>query len=460
MSVWTYTLGEIAAMGGVLAPEAHRGTVVTGVSKDTRTIKPGDLYIAIKGEHFDADEFVDDAFAKGAAAAITTAPHDAGPTIVTEEPLKALQRFSSAHRDRFGIPVLGITGSCGKTTAKDLAAALLAAKYTVVKTQGNYNNEIGCPLSLLQLGPDTTFAVIEMGANHQQEIARMCAWSKPTESVITMIGPAHLEGFGGTLEHVQKAKGEIMEALDPRQHTFYVNNDDDRCRAVGKQFGGRTITFGRGADIALKRVERIEDGDLLLDVAPIGPLRLPLPSRAHVGNVLFAIAVAHEHGIADIEEPLRAACKALTRVKLEQAGPLRVIDDSYNANPASMRAALETLSEVPAERRIAALGGMLELGEAAPAYHVQLGRDAAEFGVEVLYVRGDFAGHLARGAREAGVPDVHHVDEHAEIAHMIAADAREGDVLLLKGSRGMTMERILAALRRHYEEGSCSTTSQ
>lgn len=445
--VWQYTLKELAVMAGA-APPAEDATF-TGVSTDTRTLEPGQVFFALRGENFDGHAFAAQAFSKGAVAVVSHAPCEAGPTLAVPDPLDALQRFAAAHRRRHSLPVFALTGSCGKTTAKEMIAAVLQSKYAVVKTQGNLNNEIGCPLSLLQIDTATEAAVIEMGANHAGEIARLCELAAPTESAITMIAPAHLEGFGSE-EGVAAAKAEIMEGLAGRG-CFYVNADDPRCVRIGERHPGETVWFGASGDVVLRHCALGPDGEMRLDIAPVGTLRLPLLVKAHAGNVLLAVAVGLRHGIEEFEAPLRAACAAGARFRREVISGVEVLDDTYNANPASMAAALETLGSRTGNRRIAALGEMLELGERAEELHARVGACAAGNGVTHLFARGPHAYAMIAAAREAGVPHAEVIDEHDAIAEAIAAVAHPGDAVLAKGSRGMRMEQVLDCLRVRLE---------
>lgn len=447
MNGWRYTLDELAARIGASAPPVSAS--FTAISTDTRTLKPGDVFFALSGENFDGNKFVQDAFAKGAAAAVVTAPNAAGPCLVVENPLKALQRFASAHRAQYKIPVIAITGSVGKTTSKDFTAAVLSSKFRTTKTEGNLNNDIGLPLSLLRLDAQTQVAVIEMGANHIGEIAGLCEIAKPTESSITCIGEAHLEGFG-SIERVAEAKSEIAAGLGPLD-TFYVNVDDPRCRRIGETCRARKVYFGREGDVSIRECRFDDAGDMVLTLDPIGTLHLPLPARAHATNVALAVAIGLQHGVTDFQAALAEAARNARRFKVMQVGPITVLDDSYNANPTSMRAALEALGERAVDGvRIAALGDMLELGSDAPRLHSEIGRKAADCGVRRLYVRGAFAQATADGALAAGCPAVEVMDSHEAIANAIAAVGEAGDCLLVKGSRGMRMERVIECLRGLY----------
>jgi UDP-N-acetylmuramoyl-tripeptide--D-alanyl-D-alanine ligase len=465
---WAYTLEELA---GVIRARTFRNgkdprsITFSRVSTDTRKLQPGDLFFALKGETFDADQFVGQALSQGAAAAVCTSAaldrvQDKSPLLIVPDVLKALQSFAAWHRSKLDMPVFALTGSAGKTTTKDLVAGLLGSKYCVAKTEGNLNNEIGCPLSLLALDKNTEFSVIEMGANHIGEIARLCELAKPTESAITLIAPAHLEGFG-SIENVASAKGEIARAL-PLGGIFYANMDDPYCAQIAAAQPARVIRvghFGNPAfdrahtgDVILESSGFDEAGELRLRIRPIGELRLPLGNLAHATNVLLAVAVGLQHGIVEFEGPLRNACAAATRFRRLSVGQITVIDDTYNANPASMAAAFESLVRMPgAGARIAVVGDMLELGASAPALHEQVGECAARLGVAQLFARGEHANSVVKGAKNAGLDMAKSVQDPGEIAQAVVAIAKQGDILLVKGSRGMRMERVIDALKTIYE---------
>ncbi|HIJ74541.1 MAG TPA: UDP-N-acetylmuramoyl-tripeptide--D-alanyl-D-alanine ligase [Candidatus Hydrogenedentes bacterium] len=444
---WRYTLPELA--GIIEAGRPSVNTPFTAVSTDTRTLEPGDVFIALTGNRFDGNEFVAEAFRKGACAAVTTKPNASGPCLIVPDTLRALQAFAARHRNRYRIPVIAITGSCGKTSTKDMAAAVLATKYTVVKTRGNLNNEIGCPLSLLQIDDETDLAIIEMGANHPGEIARLCELARPTEGAIIMVAPAHLEGFG-TIENVAKAKAELVDAL-PRDGIFYANADDEWCVRIADSFPGTTVRFGRSGDIMLNSLSYDSAGQMCVDIDRVGKLKLPLYCPAHVTNVLLAVAIGLHHRVTAFEQPLREACAALDRFRLTHVGPLEVIDDTYNANPSSMAAALDALAARPGSgARIAALGEMLELGDAAADLHREVGARAGGAGVRCLFARGPHACDTIAGAIAAKVPHAEEIEDHDAMARAIREIARPGDVLLVKGSRATQMERVIEELRRLY----------
>lgn len=440
---WPYALAEIAAaIGGTL--DGGAGSRATGVSTDSRSLAAGQLFVALRGERFDGEDFVAEALARGAAGAICRRPHPEGACIVVPDTLAALQQLAAWHRASCKVPVIGITGSCGKTSTKDFVAALLATRFEVIKTLGNLNNEIGCPLSLLRITEHIGAAVIEMGANHVGEIAQLCRLAQPTESAITMVGPAHLEGFG-SIERVAQAKGEIAEGLCPGG-LFYVNNDDPWCRWVGERYAGPKCYFGRSGDVVLERQQFDEAGDMLLDIAPVGRLRLPLPIPAQAQNVLLAVAIGLQHGVSEFEGPLRLMCRQSTRFRLVPVGGITVLDDTYNANPASMTAALEALAARKGGRKLAALGSMLELGERSEEFHRVMGETAARLGVAAVFAYGPEAHAMIAGARAAGAPFAEAFDTHEALTEAVCAQAQPGDILLLKGSRGMRMERVLSLL--------------
>lgn len=445
---WRYTLDQLADWLNC-DKGIHGDVAVTGVSTDTRSIAPGDLFVALEGPNFNADDFVAAAFAQGAAAAICKRPHAEGPCLVVPNPLGALQTWATRHRMSHDIPIFAVTGSCGKTTTKDLTAALLESRYKVIKTKGNLNNDIGCPLSLLRIDRDTAFAVIEMGANHVGEIDQLCQIARPTESAVTLVAPGHLEGFG-SIEAVAKAKSEIVSGLDA-DGCFYKNMDNPWCRAMGEDFRGEIVRFGHEGDIVLKSQSFDAAGEMVLEIDPIGTIRLPLLVPAHAMNVVLAVAVGLRHGITEFEGPLRAACGNAVRFKVRSLGPWELLDDAYNANPASMAAALEALAaRAEKGRRIAVLGEMLELGEDAAALHRGIGTLAGERGVDVLFACGEHACDIIAGARDAGIDRAEAFESHEAIADALVLTAAPGDSILLKGSRGMRMERVVEHLERRF----------
>jgi UDP-N-acetylmuramoyl-tripeptide--D-alanyl-D-alanine ligase len=454
---WTYTLDELAEAVGE-AP-LNNATPFSGVSTDTRTLRPGDIFFALQGENFDGNAFVTQAVELGAAAVVSNTSVDDAVCITVESGLTALQDFAAYHRVRHPVPLIAITGSCGKTSSKDFIAAVLSEEYAVVKTPGNLNNEIGVPRTLLTIDADTDMAVVEMGANHPGEIARLCEIARPTESAITMIGAGHLEGFG-TVDDVARAKGEIVSGLS-ETGVFYMNMDDPRCRAMGDGFGGTLVRYGAEGDVILTSCTRTDSGELRLEIDPVGELILPLPARAYAQNALLAVAVGLRHGIRDFQEPLRRACESASRMKVVTVGAMTVLDDTYNANPDSMRVALEALVEFPASgKRVAVLGEMGELGEASSELHASLGTHCGEFGVDAVLARGTFANRVVSSAKNSGVPFAEAYDTHEDMAVALIGMCSEGDTVLCKGSRSTTMEKIIHLLREKLENAAASGSNE
>lgn len=438
---WRYTSDELVKFIGA----QYEGNAFTfsQLSTDTRKLQPRDLFFALSGENFDGNFFVSKAMKEGAIAAVTTRPVEGYPCLIVDDVLVALQALAKHHRSQYQIPILAITGSCGKTSCKDMIAAVLSTKYTVVKTQGNFNNAIGCPLSIMQINSSTEFMVIEMGANHVGEIAELCEIASPTESVITMIAAAHLEGFG-TIEDVAKAKGEIAQGL-PDSGTFYINTNDPRCKAIGEKFPGNTIAYGASGTVKLKSCKFDDSGQMLLEIDPIGTLTLPLFAEAHAENAALAITVGLNHGITEFEPALRVTSIDPSRFKVSQLDGIEIIDDTYNANPESMRVAIEALASHPVTgKRIAVLGCMGELGPDSEDLHYKTGTLLGKHGINTLLVRGDHAFVLVAGATASGVTSAEVIDAHENMANRLKELAHPGDVILFKGSRGMTMERVIA----------------
>ncbi|HUL73362.1 MAG TPA: UDP-N-acetylmuramoyl-tripeptide--D-alanyl-D-alanine ligase [Vicinamibacterales bacterium] len=454
------TAGMVAtATGGrVIAGDPVRG--FAGVSIDSRTIAPGALFVALRGDRFDGHAFVGAAVERGAAGVLVSAPAPgAGPAavIVVDDTLRALQALGRTVRRQSGARVVAITGSAGKTTTKEVAADLLSAKYAVFRNRGNLNNHVGLPLSLTELTHGQEIAVVELGMNHAGEIRALVAIAEPDVRVWTNVGDAHI-GFFGSREAIADAKAEILEQATPR--TLVVANADDALvmARVG-QFAGRRVTFGEsaGADVrATGVVDRGFDGTAADVSTPAGRLHLtvPLPGRRQLSNVLAAVGVALEFDVpvSEIERRVRtlqpvARRGAITRLP----SGARLVDDSYNASPAAMQAMLDALAVTETSgRRVAVLGEMLELGGAAPALHEACGRHAARAGVdEIVVVGGPAADGLAIGAAREGLAasQIHRFADSAAAADAVARLVRPGDLVLVKGSRGTRTDLIVDRLK-------------
>jgi UDP-N-acetylmuramoyl-tripeptide--D-alanyl-D-alanine ligase len=432
-------------------------TVITGVSIDTRTCRPGDAFFAIRGAHQDGHAFVGHARIRGAACAVTSRiPTGLGaegdfPIVLVDDTTAALQRLGAGHRRRFAIPVIAITGSNGKTTTKELVATVLSVRRRVLKPMSSYNNQWGVPLTLLALEPEHEAAVLELGMNAFGEIAALAQLCQPTVGVVTTIAPAHLEGVG-SIEGVQKAKGELVEAIPP-EGVVVLNADEPLVLALAGRARGRVMTYGQadGVDVQLGDVA-LADGGLAFRLAAgraTASVRLPLAGRHNAWHAAAAAAVGLALGV-----PLDEAAAALAlatavkgRLVWREAGGVRILDDTYNANPVSVRAALDVLREAPRSgRRWVILGDMLELGAQTEAAHHEVGTWVAGLPVAGFLAVGPAMRWAAEVARTAGCPEVAtFASPEGAVAHVLPRLAR-GDRVLVKGSRGMRMERAVDAL--------------
>ncbi|HET7786223.1 MAG TPA: UDP-N-acetylmuramoyl-tripeptide--D-alanyl-D-alanine ligase [Myxococcales bacterium] len=457
-----FTLEQAAWSAGaqVVVP----GGPFAGVFTDTRAPVPGALFVALRGEKFDGSEFTAQAVQGGAAGVLLPADAvekvraRAGAAAVLSAPDtgRALGGLAAAWRRRLpALKLVAVTGSTGKTSTKELIAEVLAAAGSTLKTEGNLNNEVGVPLTLLRLGDGHRYAVIECGMNHPGEIARLALWSDPDVGVVTNVGPVHLEGCG-SLEGVAHAKGELFHALRDAASAV-ANADDPRVLLQARLSRRRLVTFGasRGSDVRLLSAHHGGPG-LRVEMELLGAPRqveLKLIGTHNGHNAAAAAAVGVALGI-DPDAILRGLANATTpgrRMRpVRLPGGALLIDDCYNANPSSTKAALLTLTHlVPARgRAIAVLGDMLELGPTELDLHRDVGRFAAGAGLSLLVCFGRRARALAEGAQEAGLPadSIQCTEDPAEAVRMVQARLSAHDVVLVKGSRGMKMERISDAL--------------
>ena len=428
--------------------------VFTGVSIDSRTVKPGDLFVALTGEHFDGHDFIADACRQGALAALVNKTVSAElPLFYVTESLSALQAIATSYRQQFSLPMIGITGSVGKTTTKDLVALLLKPCYEVLKTEGNYNNELGVPLTLLCLNDEYTAAVVEMGMRAPGEIASLAAMVKPGYGIITNIEPVHLETMG-SLSAIAQAKCELLSAL-PSEGFALIYGDQPLLLQTARASGGNIFTFGSnpGNDIILESLQTDYRG-LYIKASLFGESLVsffPIPSPRLAMNVIAAAGMAHKMGVEITEIQALLANfqggKGRLDIKPLQNGGL-IINDTYNANPVSMQAALEALIAVAeARRKVAVLGDMFELGDYAPEGHRLVGERAAQLGVDELVVIGSMAGYIGEGAIENGLPakNVHIFAKPNQAVSWLIKSISLQDAVLFKASRGMKLEKILDA---------------
>ncbi len=462
------TAGEMAAAmeGALVSGDPDRR--VDGFSIDTRTLTPGDLFFAIRGARFDGHQFVATALAHGACGAVvseTSAVPRAGaerPTflIAVADTTRALQALARHVRRRSGARVVAITGSAGKTTTKEITAALVAGRYRVFRNKGNLNNHIGLPLSLLELRSVPEIAVVELGMSAPGEIRTLVGIAEPDIRVWTNVGEAHL-AFFPSVDAIADAKAEILERAGP-ETVLVANADDTRVMAHARRFAGRVVTFGidHAADIRATAVEDLGlDGTRVQVDTPEGAatLRSPLIGRGNLANLLAATAVALQFAVplADIVGRASRLQPAAHRGEvLRLPGGVTVVDDSYNSSPPALARALEVVRRASGvARRVAVLGEMLELGETSPALHAACGRLAAAAGLSRLVtVGGEPARALAAAAVETGMPAaaVAHVATSEQAAELAATMVRPGDLVLVKGSRGVGTDRVVERLKAEF----------
>jgi len=444
------TLFEIADMcGGALhAPSPSR--TVRRISKDTRTLVPGDLYLALHGENHDGNIYAKDAAAKGAAGAILdAAPVDlpAGfSVILVDDTLAALHRFAAAWRDRLALKVACITGSSGKTSTKEFTAGVLSVRYRVVKTEGNLNNHIGLPLSILSASIADDAAVWEIGMNHPGEIAPLARLARPDLVIITNIGVAHIE-YMGSREAIAAEKGALAEAVGPGGSVI-LPAEDDFAPHIANRTAARVIRTGLSSGtVTASNIEMSAEGCRFTVHAGNDAVSASVsaPGEHMVRNALLAVAAGLEFGLRleECAEGLAAARLTGGRLSCRILRGVTVLDDTYNANPDSMDAALNTLGALPvAGRRIAVLGRMGELGDHAAAGYQRVGRNAARI-VDALIAVGLETVPLSDTARAAGLKEVHTTVDTAEAVGVLRRLARKGDLVLVKGSRAARMERVI-----------------
>ncbi|MCS6829093.1 MAG: UDP-N-acetylmuramoyl-tripeptide--D-alanyl-D-alanine ligase [Armatimonadota bacterium] len=452
----TIALEDIAkAIGGVLCGE--RARVVKGIGIDSRTIEPDYLFFALPGERTDGHRYVRMSAERGAAGAVVSQPVDAPdgfPLIYVADTVWALGCFARWYRKRFDIPVVGITGSAGKTTTKEMTAAALSTQHAVLKSLHNLNTEIGLPLTIARLEKRHTVAVLEMAMRGRGQIDWLATIARPTIGVITNIGWAHL-GLLGSRENIALAKSELLHRL-PENGIAVLNADDEYFDFCRRQAPCRVISFGwqRAAMVRAVKVRLDKDGKahcLVRYGQQSAPLQVPIPGLHHLSNALAALAVA-----AALDVPLAEAAQGLQqmpavdkRMQIHHTHKhITVLDDTYNANPASVSAALHTLERMANGcRRVVVLGDMLELGDEAPQLHREVGQEAARIGAQVLVAVGEMAQEVVQGAKSAGhIPVCLTFADSRAAAENVPRYLQPGDVVLVKGSRALQMEAVVKAI--------------
>lgn len=453
-----FTIEEISqAVGDNLGRIDQRAATVrfTGVSTDTRSIQPGDLFVALVGEKFDGHDFIAQAVQKGAAGVLVSksvipalAENMPGAVVTVQDTLLALQQLASFHRSRYSIPVIAVTGSNGKTTTKDMTAAVLSRKYKVLKTEANYNNEIGLPLTLLQLTPAHEAAVVEMGMRGLGEIKELAAIALPDRGIVTNVGETHLELLG-SIENIAAAKSELVESI-PAGGVVVLNGDNQYVRQMSERSKAKALTYGLtpDSDIWADNINTYENRETVFTchcLQDIFPVAVPAVGRHNVYNALAAIAMGISLGLncQEIREGLATFQASGMRFHIEKKADYTLINDAYNASPMSMAAAIATLAEIAGGRKVAVLGDMLELGSIAEEAHRHVGELLVQHKVDIVITVGELAGNIAAAAHDGGVKTVVACENHAQAKEKLQKLLVSNDTILIKGSRGMKMENIV-----------------
>jgi UDP-N-acetylmuramoyl-tripeptide--D-alanyl-D-alanine ligase len=462
------TVAEAAgAVGGqVIGDPAAHCKMIDGAAIDSRAVRGGEVFFAFPGEKVDGHRFVADALARGAGAAVVNRGRSVGSTatgavIEVEDTFRALHDLARFVRGR-RVPekLVGITGSAGKTTTKELLGAILAARFKVSWTPGNLNNLYGFPLSLLNVPDGTEWMVAEMGMSTPGELRQLSLLGRPDAAVFTVVRPVHLEFFG-TVQAIAEAKSEILAGLSPEGFVV-ANADDPEVTRIAKRHGARIVWYGINSPDADVRAR-----DLRQEIGSIGSrfvleaggqsqeVRLPLHGLYNVENCLAAAACAWALGLSleEIAAAVATVKPAAMRGVVHQAGGFTLVDDSYNSNPDAVGKALESAGTLAGTRRVAVLGDMRELGPEAPRFHREAGEHAARLGFSPVIAVGELSRELAAGARAAGAESVW-LPDAAAAADWAAGELRQGDVVLVKASRGMGLDRVVKRLLGNAEDGA------
>src|SRR5262245_16163670 len=446
------TLSQIAKFAGASLSSGDGTVVINKVSTDSRTIKPSELFVALRGENFQGHDFVEATAKAGATGALvdlkwTGNVPDNFALLRATDPLQAYQTLAANYRKSLALKVLAITGSNGKTSTKDFAASVLARRFRVTKTEGNFNNHVGLPRTILEATSEDEVAVWEIGMNHPGEIAALSKIAEPDAAIITNIGVAHIE-FMGSREAIATEKGALAGAVAPHG-TVILNADDPFSKGIAARTRAKVIFAGTtGGTVQAIEIRQSAEGSefTIVEGAHRCRAQLPVAGSHMVQNALLAVAAGRAFGLS-IEEcaaGLTAAPLTKARLQIKEIGGVQFLDDSYNANPDSMKAALRTLVELDVEgKRIAVLGEMRELGTESERGHREVGETAATLGVNQLITIGDAAEMIAEGARIAGLDNVLSVGSTGEAARLLGEIAEPGDLILIKGSRAARTEEVI-----------------
>ena len=434
--------------------------LINGFSIDSRTLREGMLFFALHGEHYDGHRFIEDVFSRKACGAVVS--HDwykeheqnrAETLLPVDDPLTALQDVATHIRKSFEIPVIAITGTNGKTSTKEMIASVLETKYRIMKSQGNLNNHIGLPLSIGNWNRQGEIAIVEMGTNHFGEIRRLCEIAQPTHGVITNIGKGHLEFFGD-LEGVARAKGELLEYLRSSGVAFLNGDDPYLLSRIGLVKKTTTYGFSDGCDIRGEELGIDSNG---FPEMKLGGriVKISIPGRCNLYNGLAAAAVGRSFGVSweDICDALGRFRTMDKRMEVINLSGVTIINDAYNANPSSVKQSLETLRQMNnTGRKILVLGDMLELGEGSEAEHRDIGEEVVCMGIDALFCYGPMMKLAIESAHKSGLSKAKHFDTKIALSDELNRYVRQGDVVLVKGSRGMRMEEVVDELKRGLEQ--------
>lgn len=451
------SLSQIAEYASGKLSSGNGDRPITRISTDSRTIQPGDLFVPIRGENFDGHRYIEQTVERGAAGALVeetwsgSIPSDFA-LIRVADTLLGYQQIAASYRRSLPLKVIAITGSNGKTSTKDFVAAALGRRYRVTKTEGNFNNHVGLPRTMLEATAHDEIAVWELGMNHPGEIAALAAIAQPDAGIITNIGIAHIE-FMGSREAIAQEKGALAEALGPND-LMILNGDDPFSESIARRTRAKTILAGVShGTLRAEDISQSPSGSefTVLEGAHRCRAQLPVPGLHMVQNAILAIAAGRAFGVSieDCAAGLASAPLAKARLQLREIRGVQFLDDSYNANPESMKAALRTLVELDADgRRIAVLGQMGELGVESDRGHAEVGETAATLHIDELITVGELGAAIARAAQSAGLEKVTSVATPEDAAELLTDIASAGDLVLVKGSRSARMEQVLDEFAR------------
>lgn len=451
-----------ACKGTYIGDEKEKQTEVCGVVIDSRKVEEGFLFIPIKGAKVDGHDFISQVFEKGAAAVLSEKKLEncGKPYILVESGEQALKDIAAYYRSQLTIPIVGITGSVGKTSTKEMIASVLGEKYHVLKTEGNFNNEIGLPLTLLCIREEHEAAVVEMGISDFGEMHRLAAMAKPDVCVITNIGICHLENLK-TRDGILKAKSEIFDFLEPTGH-IVLNGEDDKLSTIEEVKGIRPIFYGLSENQNVKQdiygtnIRELGLEGMEMDIHTeegVCSVRIPIPGKHNAFNAMAAVAVAHSLGMK--MEEMKAGIESVEtiggRSNLMKAGGITLIDDCYNANPVSMKASLDVLSSSQG-RKVAVLGDMGELGQDEKKLHYETGVYAAQKQIDILFCTGTLSEEMARGARETNEKcEVCYFASKDEMVSRLLECLQKGDTVLVKASHFMNYTQIVKSVKEHFK---------